>query len=61
MKEAQNKLTVNATAGIVAAALAVASCVFVFHEPLILRLSEIRPILSFLTEGEVEVLVGPPT
>ena len=56
-----NKLTLNDTAGIAASALAVASCVCIFHEFLILRLSEIRPIPWFLTEGEVEVLVAPST
>ena len=61
MKEAQNKLTVNATAGIVAAALAAASCVFIFHEPLISRFSEIRPIPWFLTERETEALVDQST
>ena len=61
MKEAQNKLTVNATAGIVAAALAAARCVFICHEPLILRFPEIRPIPWFLTEGDVGVLVDPST
>ena len=61
MKEPQNKLPLNDTAGIVAAALAAASCVFIFHEPLISRFSEIRPIPWFLTEGEAEVLVDPST
>ena len=55
-----NELTLNYTDGILAAVLAAASCVFIFHEPLILRLSEIRPIPWFLTE-EVEVLVNPST
>ena len=45
----------------VAAALAAASRICIFHETLILRLSEIRPIPWFLTEGEVEVLVDPST
>ena len=56
-----NKLTLNDAAGIGAAALAVASCIFIFHETLILCLSEIRPIPWFLTEGEAEVLVDPST
>ena len=34
---------------------------FFFLEPLVLRLSEMRTILWFLTEGEVEVLVDPST
>ena len=60
MKEAQGAHT-NDTADIVAAALAVARCIFIFHETLVLRLSEIRPIPWFLTEREVEVLVDPST
>ena len=56
-----NKLTRIDTAGIGAAALAVARCIFIFDETFILRLSEIRPIPWFLTEGEVEVLVDPST
>ena len=56
-----NKLTLNETAGIVAAALAVARRVCIFHETLILRLSEIRLIPWFLTEGEIEVRVDPST
>ena len=60
MKEAQGAHT-NDTAGIVAAALAVASYIFIFHETLVLRLSEICPIPWFLTEGEVEILVDPST
>ena len=56
-----NKLTLNDTAGIAASALAVPSCVCIFHEPLILRLAEIRPIPWFLAVGEVEVLVAPST
>ena len=43
-----------------AAALAVASCIFIFHETIVLRLLEIRPIPWFLTE-EVGVLVDPST
>ena len=38
----------------------VASCIFIFHETRILRLSETRSIPWFLTE-EVEVLVDPST
>ena len=53
-----NKLTFDDTAG-VAAAIVATSCVFIFHELPILRLSEIRPIRWFLTEGELEVLVDP--
>ena len=56
-----NKLTHNDTAGIVAVALAAASCVFIFCEPLALRLSEISLISWFLPEGEVEVLLDPST
>ena len=51
-----NELTLNDAAGIAAAALAAASCVFIFHETPILLLSEIRPIPWFLTE-EIEVIV----
>ena len=61
MKEPQNKLPLNDTAGIVAAALAAASCAFIFHEPLIWRFSEIRPIPWLLTERETEALVDPST
>ena len=46
MKETQ-QLTLNDTARIAAAALAVASCVFIFRELRILRLPEIRPIPWF--------------
>ena len=56
-----NKLTLSDVAGIIAAALAVASCVFIFQYTIILRLSEIRPVPWFLTEGEVDVLVDPST
>ena len=59
--EGNTTITLRDTAGIAAAAIAVASCVSIFHEPLILCLSEIRPIPWFLTEGEIEVLVDPST
>ena len=52
MKEAQRAHTYWHRWNSVAAALAVASCIFTFHETLILRLSEIRPIPWFLTEGK---------
>ena len=39
----------------------IASCIFIFHETLILRLPEIRPIPWFLIQGEVEVRVDPST
>ena len=55
-----NKLTLNDTAGVAAAAVAAVGCGSIFHEPLILRLSEVRPIPWFLTQGEeVEVLEYP--
>ena len=49
-----NRLTLNDTAGVTAVAAAAASRRFIFREPLILRLSEIRPIPWFLTEGQVD-------
>ena len=60
MKEAQQAHTQWHRWHIVAAALAVASCTLIFHETIILRLSEIRPIPWFLTE-QLEVLVDPST
>ena len=56
-----NKLTLNAPAGIGAAALAVASCfIFFMNRLFYVCLSGICPIPWFLTEGE-EVLVDPST
>ena len=51
-----NKLKRNDTAGIVLQQR-LQCFILIFHETLILRLSEIRPIPWFLTEGEVEVHV----
>ena len=42
-------------------AVAAACRGFLFHEPLVSRLSEIRPIPMVLTEGSVEELVDPST
>ena len=52
-----NRFTFNDTAGIAAAELVVASCVWTFHEPLILRLSEIHPVLclDWSTRGSIHM------
>ena len=62
IKEAQQSHTSWHSWYSVAAARAVASCTFIFHETFFFAfVGKIRPIPWFLTEAEVEVLVDPST